>query len=182
MDLKIAGRTAFVGVDALGAGLTKVLQGEGVRVVTEFSDQVDIVVAHSSSSRGLQLLDVTTAQELHGAWDSLVDTVASFRTALPGMVNRGWGRYIWIGSAAAKSLNTDDDDLGAVVSLAVMAANKVISAECGPSGITANAVLQGDSATIEDVSSAVAFLCSEGASYITGVTIVVDGGTGMAMF
>jgi len=182
MDLKIAGRTALVGVGPLGAGLTKVLQDEGVRVVTELTDRVDIVVANAGSSHDLGLLDVTSARPLHEAWDSLVDTVARYRMALPGMVERGWGRYIWVGTAAAKSLNTDDDDLGAVVSLAVMAANKVISAECGSSGITANAVLQGGSATIDDVSSAVAFLCSEGASYLTGTTIVVDGGAGMAMF
>jgi NAD(P)-dependent dehydrogenase (short-subunit alcohol dehydrogenase family) len=182
MDLEIAGRTAVVGVGALAAGLTKALQDEGVRVVTELTDQVDIVVSHPPSPHDLLFLDVTSAQELHDAWDSVVDTVASYRTALPGMVTRGWGRCIWIGSSTAKSLNTDQDDLGAVVSLAVMAANKVISAECGSSGITANAVLRGGSATTEDVSSAVAFLCSEGASYLTGVTIVVDGGAGMAMF
>ena len=182
MDLQIAGRTALVGVDTQGAGLTKVLQDEGVQVVTELTDQVDIVVARAPSSHDLGILDVTSAQRFHEAWDSLVETVASYRTALPGMVERGWGRYIWIGSAGAKSLNADDDDLGAVVSLAVMAANKVISAECGSSGITANAVLQGGSATVEDISSTVAFLCSEGASYITGVTIVVDGGAGTAMF
>jgi 3-oxoacyl-[acyl-carrier protein] reductase len=181
MDLRIAGRTALVGVDALGAGLAKVLQEEGVHIVTELTDRVDIVVARAPSSHD-PVLDVTSERQLHEAWDSLVNTVASYRTALPRMVERGWGRYIWVGPASAKSLNTGDDDLGAVVSLAVMAANKVISAECGSSGITANAVLQGGSATIEDVSSAVAFLCSEGASYITGVTIVVDGGAGTAMF
>jgi 3-oxoacyl-[acyl-carrier protein] reductase len=182
VDFMITGRTALVDAGSLGAGLTKILQDEGVRIVTKLTDQVDIVVTHAPSSDDLRLLDVTSAQRLHEAWDSLVDTVASYRTALPGMIRRGWGRCIWVGSAAAKSLNADDDDLGAVVSLAVIAANKVISAECGASGITANAVLQGGSATVEDVSSAVAFLCCEGASYLTGVTIVVDGGAGMAMF
>jgi 3-oxoacyl-[acyl-carrier protein] reductase len=182
MDLEIAGRTALVAGGAFGAELTKALQAEGVRVVTEVTDQVDIVVSQAPSSHDLGFLDVTSAEQLHEAWEALVRTVASYRTALPGMARRGWGRCIWIGSAAAKSLDADDDDLGAVVSLGVMAANKVISAECGSSGITANAVLHGGSATDEDIGSAVAFLCSQGASYLTGVTIVVDGGAGMAMF
>jgi 3-oxoacyl-[acyl-carrier protein] reductase len=43
-------------------------------------------------------------------------------------------------------------------------------------------VLRGGVSTDDDVAAAVAFLCSEGAGYLTGVTITVDGGVGSAVF
>ena len=89
---------------------------------------------------------------------------------------------MWVGSAAAKSVNAADDDLGAVVSLAMMAAHKVIAAEAGPANVTANTVLQGGLATDDEVGTAVAFLCSQGGGYITGATIAVDHGVGSAVF
>jgi NAD(P)-dependent dehydrogenase (short-subunit alcohol dehydrogenase family) len=183
MDLGLKGRTALVvGVGGeLRTSLSATLEDEGVTVVDHPGDTVDIVVA-SGDGRHPALLDCHSADALHEAWTAVVDTVTTYRQALDGMVARGWGRLVWIGSAAARSLDADTDELGAVVSLAMMALHKVVAAEAGPSNVTANAVLKGGSATDADVAAAVAFLCSQGAGYLTGVTITVDGGVGAAVF
>jgi NAD(P)-dependent dehydrogenase (short-subunit alcohol dehydrogenase family) len=184
MDLGIGGRTALVmgAQDAVGAACRRALTGEGVRVVTELAGDVDIIVSHGGANPGTGVVDVTSADQLHRAWDAVVDAVAAYRQALPAMSSRGWGRFVWVGTAAAKSLNADDDELGAIVSLAMMAAHKVVAAEAGPSNVTANAVLRGGTATDDDVADMVAFLCSEGAGYITGVTVTVDGGVGSSVY
>lgn len=98
------------------------------------------------------------------------------------MADRRWGRLVWVGTAASRSLDADGDELGAVVTLAMRAVGKVVAAEAGPSNITANAVLHGGDATPDDVAAAVTFLCSEDAGYLTGVTITVDGGAAAAVF
>jgi NAD(P)-dependent dehydrogenase (short-subunit alcohol dehydrogenase family) len=183
VDLGLSGRTALVRVDdeGLRAGCVGVLEGEGVTVVSELGDGVDIVVARAMPSAA-PLLDCESPEELHAAWDSVVGTVGLYREALPAMTARRWGRFVWIGSAGARSLDADSNELGAVVSLAMTALNKVIRAEAGPANVTANAVLAGGPATTDDIAATVAFLCSEGAGYLTGVTVTVDGGAGSAVF
>jgi NAD(P)-dependent dehydrogenase (short-subunit alcohol dehydrogenase family) len=79
-------------------------------------------------------------------------------------------------------LDASDDEVDAVVTLAMRAINKVISSEAAAANVTANAVLYGGDATDDDVAAATAFLCSEGAGYLTGVTLTVDGGAGSAVF
>jgi NAD(P)-dependent dehydrogenase (short-subunit alcohol dehydrogenase family) len=183
MDFGVTGRTALIrgADDGRVRACAQVLAAEGVRVVDAPDDGVDIVVTFAPQG-GTDLLDVEEAAELHDAWTSVVEAVATYRELFPGMSSRGWGRFVWVGSAAAKSLNSDGDELSAVVSLAMMAAHKVVAAEGGPTNITANTILRGGSATDDDVAAAVAFLCSQGAGYITGVTITVDGGLGSAVF
>jgi 3-oxoacyl-[acyl-carrier protein] reductase len=153
-----------------------------MRVVSELGAGVDVVVCHGAVRRPSTVLDVRSAAELHAAWQSVVVAVATYREAVPAMSSAGWGRLVWIGSAAAKSVDADDDELDAIASLAMMAAHKVIASEAGPTNVTANTVLRGGRATDDEVAATVAFLCSEGAGYMTGVTITVDGGVGSAMY
>jgi 3-oxoacyl-[acyl-carrier protein] reductase len=182
VDFGIAGRTALISDDDFGRALRRALEPEGVTITHELGDGVDIVVAHDSAPSGREVLAVQSAKQLDAAWDVVVNTIGAYRAALPAMAYRGWGRFVWVGTAAAKALDADDDEVGALTSMAVMALNKVIAAEAGPANVTANAVLRGGPATEDDVAAAVAFLCSEGAGYLTGVTITIDGGVGSAMY
>jgi 3-oxoacyl-[acyl-carrier protein] reductase len=122
---------------------------------------------------------------------------------MPGMRERGWGRIVNIGSWAVREpapvLVLSNSHRSAA-----LAAFKTIARDVAASGVTVNTVLPGRIATDRfyqlagsreqaeaagrtevplgrlgdprEMAAAVAFLCSERASYITGVGLLVDGG------
>jgi NAD(P)-dependent dehydrogenase (short-subunit alcohol dehydrogenase family) len=129
------------------------------------------------------------------------------REVVPAMLERRHGRIVNLSSVAGKRgggfLGT------AVYSSAkagVLGFTKALAKEVGHAGVTVNAVAPGAMdtemtkvlrddhellakveatiplgrrGTIEDVADAVVFLCSDAAAYVTGETIVVDGGVVM---
>ena len=120
---------------------------------------------------------------------------------VPGMRERGWGRIVNVGSLTVREpmsiLVLSNSERAAA-----LAAFKTIASEVAASGVTLNTVLPGRIGTDrlyqllggappeaiagdvpagrlgapEELAAAIAFLCSERASYITGVSLLVDGG------
>ena len=120
---------------------------------------------------------------------------------VPGMRERGWGRIVNVGSLTVREpmsiLVLSNSERAAA-----LAAFKTIASEVAASGVTLNTVLPGRIGTDrlyqllggappeliaadvpagrlgtpEELAAAIAFLCSERASYITGVALLVDGG------
>lgn len=125
------------------------------------------------------------------------------RGALPGMKERNWGRIITITSQAVKQ-PVEGLILSNSIRSALLGLVKTLSFELGKYNITVNNVLPGYTLTdrlenlikqrgtsLENISvdvplkrvglpnefaAAVAFLASEKASYITGVSLPIDGG------
>jgi 3-oxoacyl-[acyl-carrier protein] reductase len=128
--------------------------------------------------------------------------MALIEAAMPGMRERGWGRIVNIASWSVRE-PVPILMLSNSYRSAVFAAFKTIAREVAASGVTVNSVLPGSIATDrihqlfggreqaeararaeipmgrlgtpEELAAAVAFLCSERASYITGVGLLVDG-------
>jgi len=155
---------------------------------------------------------VQTTEEF---WDKILDinfkgALRVIKAVVPGMMDRGFGRVINIGSDAGRV----GSSLEAVYSGAkggIIAFTKTLAREVAAKGVTANTVCPGPTdtpalrsfaagsgdaekviagmaraipmrrlGTPEDIGPAVAFLASDGAGFITGQTLSVSGGLTMA--
>ncbi|HET7477679.1 MAG TPA: SDR family NAD(P)-dependent oxidoreductase [Dermatophilaceae bacterium] len=125
------------------------------------------------------------------------------RAFLPDLLAGGWGRIVNMSSVSAQR---GGGVFGKVpysaAKAAVLGFTKALARELGDSGITVNAVTPGavdtnirvgssDAqeaairrdiplgrvATTREVASAIAYLCSEDAAYLTGITLDINGGS-----
>lgn len=164
---------------------------------------VDILVNNAGITRDTLLLRMDEE-----AWDEVirVNLTGAYRLAkgvLRGMMKKRWGRIINISSIVGLIGNPGQTNYAASKA-ALIGFTKSLAREVASRGITVNAVAPGFIASDmtdalsqeqkerlvekipmgrigrpEEVASCVAFLASDDASYITGHTLVVDGGLAM---
>jgi len=171
-----------------------------VHQVEDRLGSIDILVANSGGpppspdSLGFTLEQWRDAYEM-----LLLGAISLIEAALPGMRERRWGRVLSVSSSVIREPN-------AVLVLStshragLLAALKTIATQVAGDGVTINSLLPGTIAsdrlrslgaedadfirtlpagrlgTVEEFAAAAAFLCSEPAGYITGTTLLVDGG------
>ena len=136
------------------------------------------------------------------AWDLAIDRNLGTafnvtREVVPGMVERGWGRVVMVSSVTGPVV-TDPGSVGYSAAKAGMdGLMRAVAIEVAAAGVTVNSVQPGwiatgsqlpsevlagrhtpigRSGTPEEVAEVIAFLATDRASYVTGTTIVVDGG------
>lgn len=166
---------------------------------------VDIAVANAgiaTASPTTQGVDATfdrvVATDLHGVHNL-------FALVVPSMAERGWGRLIATSSISGFQYGWENHAAYCAAKAAVVGLVRTYAVEFTGSGVTANAVAPGIARTPQsmdevnslgsdglasvarlipagyvaeprDVAGVYAFLASDDAKYVTGQTIVVDGG------
>lgn len=169
---------------------------EFVRATLQRFGRIDICVANAGGPPA-RPFEATSIEDWRSAVDlNLLSTVMLAREVLPGMKERRWGRFLTITSVAAKQ-PIDGLVLSNGVRPAVIGLVKSLANEYGPFNILVNNIAPGFTATErlkklgskpqadiplrrigepEEFANVVVFLASERASYITGQTVLVDGG------
>jgi 3-oxoacyl-[acyl-carrier protein] reductase len=164
---------------------------------------VDIYIANTGGPPAGAPLEFTRAQWEAAHRTLVLSPMAFLERLLPGMRERRWGRVVAIGSLAVRepirALQLSNANRPGLV-----AAFKVLAKEVAADGVTLNTVHPGKIATeriyatsgspeaaeaearasvpvgrlgtVEELAAAAVFLCSARASYITGTSLLVDGG------
>jgi 3-oxoacyl-[acyl-carrier protein] reductase len=171
-----------------------------VRSAAEAMGGLDILVTNAGGPPPGDFASTELDAYLPALQLNLLSTVAMCRAAVPGMVEQGWGRVVGITSLtvrqpAGQLILSNTARAGATAFL------KTLATEVAPSGVTVNTVQPGSHATprleqlhggdlsraaagvparrvgdADDFGAVVAFLCSQQASFVTGVAVPVDGG------
>ncbi|PTL84443.1 SDR family oxidoreductase [Vitiosangium sp. GDMCC 1.1324] len=189
------GAELAVTADLTKSGTTKEL----VEKVIEAMGGVDILVMNTGGPPKGSIEKITAEQWQEGFQSLWMSVVEGLQAALPGMKDRRWGRIILVTSVAAReamSLLTVSNGLRA----GLMGLVKTVSNEVAEHGVTINGVQPGYHATErlaelgvpedkitsaiparrlgkpEELGALVAFLSSQQAGYITGQSLVIDGG------
>jgi 2-hydroxycyclohexanecarboxyl-CoA dehydrogenase len=178
-----------------------------VRVTEEQIGPVDVLVNNAGIDRIERFLDSEEPTWERIVAVNFLGTVRCCHVVVPGMVERGRGAVVCIASDAGRVGSSGEvvysGSKGGVIAFA-----KALAREVAASGVTVNVVCPGPTDTPlldqvaqasqklydglaravpmrrigqpADIAPAVAFLATDGASYITGQTLSVSGGLTMA--
>jgi 3-oxoacyl-[acyl-carrier protein] reductase len=174
-----------------------------VTAVTEEFGQIDVLVNNAGMVQvGVEedfsgFLDMT-----YESWDDAIDrnlniTFNVTKEVMPFMVDAGYGRIVNVSSVTGPIVSNPGEASYSAAKAGVVGLSRALAIEFGSKGITVNCVLPGwigtasqteaeaagglntplrRSADAEEVANAIVFLASKEASYITGESLVVDGG------
>jgi 3-oxoacyl-[acyl-carrier protein] reductase len=165
---------------------------------------IDVYIANTGGPPGgADPLGFTREQWQEAHRTLVLSPMAFLERLLPAMAERGFGRVVAIGSMAVRE-PIDTLQLSNSHRPGLVAAFKVLARRYAPNGVTLNHVHPGSIATdrifgpagsreaaeeraresipagrlgtVEEVAAAAVFLCSVPAAYITGTSLLVDGG------
>jgi 3-oxoacyl-[acyl-carrier protein] reductase len=174
-----------------------------VEAVEQELGPIDVLVANTGGPPGGAPLEFTREQWQDAQRELMLGPMALIERVVPGMRERGFGRILNVSSTAARE-PIPNLMLSSAHRSGMLATFRTLARELASDGITFNTILPGRIATdrianlfgsidaaeeiardqvpaarlgtIEEIGAAAAFLCSERASYVTGMALAVDGG------
>ena len=174
-----------------------------VKGVNEAFGRLDILVNNAGITRDNIMLRMKEDEFDDVVRTNLKGTYLCTRAVLRGMVRARWGRIVSVSSVVGLVGNAGQANYAASKA-GIIGLTKSLAREVAQRGITVNAVApgyveteltgglpdevkqqikaqipQGRIGEPEDVAEVVAFLAGEGAGYVTGQTLAVDGGMTM---
>ncbi len=201
-----AAELAAEGIEAAGFVADLTDHGQAAELAAEVAVRlgaVDILVNNAGIAQVGELSALVPFVEIsEQQWDR--DIAVNLKTAfnitravLPGMVERGWGRVVSVSSVTGPVVSYPGNSGYSAAKGALDGLTRALAIETGPHGVTVNSVAPGwidtgssddaereggrntplgRSGTALEVAELIAFLASDGARYLTGRSIVVDGG------
>jgi 3-oxoacyl-[acyl-carrier protein] reductase len=171
-----------------------IVRSGGIDILINNAGMVSVSMEGSLERAFLELEDERWDRDLAMNLDTAYNVT---KRVLPGMVERGWGRIVMVSSVTGPLVTYAGLTAYSAAKAGMDGLMRGVAIEVAASGVTVNSVQPGfvatgsqtpeehevgfhtpigRSGTAEEVGEVIAFLASDRARYVTGQTVVVDGG------